>query len=108
MLGGFLYWIKAIGLMALLGASLGGMGAYWYFFWENKEMCPCAPVGLAGGDGLSVVQPYSDSLMYKRVGMAGTAGAAIGAALGLMLAGPQVRRFKSAMTDIDNDNDNDD
>ena len=102
MTGGLSYWIKSLGLMAILGVSLGGMGSYWYFFWENREMCPCAPAGLEGGDDLNsaVVQPYSEVLMRNRVISFSFSGGLVGIVVGLFASVPRVRRFKKVMKDI--------
>lgn len=102
MIGGLSYWIKTLGLMAMLGGSLGWMGSYWYFFWENRDMCPCAPAGIEGGDDLNsqVVQPYSDLIIRNRVISFSFSGGLLGIVVGLFASVPRVRRFKKAMKDI--------
>jgi hypothetical protein len=98
---GFLYWVKSLAILAVLGAALGGMGSYWYFFWENREMCPCAPAGLEGGENIKVVQPYSDELMKKRVAAFSFAGAFSGISLALFLIAPRAKKLKDAMREME-------
>jgi hypothetical protein len=93
---GFTCWAKSLFLMALLFGALGGMTSWGYFFFENREMCPCAPVGLENGDALSaaVAQPYSDELMVNRVLSFGGVGALIGIAIGIAVVAPRASRLK--------------
>lgn len=65
-------------------------------------MCPCAPVGIEGGDDLDsqVVQPYSDLIMRNRVISFSFSGGLLGIVVGLFASVPRIRRFKKAMADV--------
>jgi hypothetical protein len=94
---GFTCWLKGLLSMALLFGAIGAMGAYWYFFWENRNMSPCAPVGNDGtvAEGVTVVQPYSEELLLRRTLSFGAAGALIGVGIGLAGVVPYARRLRS-------------
>ena len=82
--------------MGLLFGALGGLGSYWWFFWVNREMCPCAPVGVDGqvATGVEIAEPYSaDSLRLRSLSFAGV-GAALGMGLAVAFIGPRSRRLK--------------
>jgi hypothetical protein len=91
---GFTCWFKSILLMAVLFGALGGMGSYWYFFWENRKMCPCAPAGLENAEGIAVAQPYSDELMLRRSLSFGGAGVLLGIAVGMAAIAPRANRLR--------------
>ncbi|MFO8073007.1 MAG: hypothetical protein R6V85_14130 [Polyangia bacterium] len=94
---GFACWFKALFFMALLFGAIGAMGAYWYFFWQNRNMAPCAPVANDGSvmdEGAEVVQPYSDDLIFKRTMLFGAVGALIGIGIGTAVVGPHARRLR--------------
>ncbi|MBN2802520.1 MAG: hypothetical protein JXR91_05465 [Deltaproteobacteria bacterium] len=99
----FKYWTSSVLLTAILGASLGGMGSYWYFFWKNRDMCPCAPQGIEGGEGLedAVAEPYSDVIMRKRVISFSLSGGMLGVAVSLLLITPKIRKFNNALKEIE-------
>ena len=99
MVCGFTCWFKSLLLMAVLFGSLGGMGAYGYFFWENREMCPCAPAGIEGGDAIAVAQPYSDDLMAQRSLSFGGVGALLGILIGIAVVAPRASRLRDVMDD---------
>jgi len=88
--------------MALLFSGLGAMVAYWYFFWQNREMIPCAPVQVDGTvvEGIEIVQPYSEDLLIRRMAIFGSAGALIGMSLALVLVIPRARRLRRYEKDL--------
>jgi hypothetical protein len=94
MVCGVTCWLKSLFLMALLFGALGGMSAYGYFFWENREMCPCAPAGLEGAERLAVKQPYSAELMIRRSLSFGGIAALIGIGVAVFLTVPRARRLR--------------
>lgn len=95
MVYGLTYWIKSILLVSLAFGLVGGMTAWGYFFFENREMCPCAPAGMEDGEGLTVAQPYSSDLLTRRSLTFGGAGALIGVVVGIAIAAPRARRFNA-------------
>ena len=99
MVCGVTCWLKSVLLMALLCGALGGMGAWGYFFFENREMCPCAPAGLEDAEGLTVAQPYSDDLMMRRALSFGGVGALIGVVIAALMVAPRASRLKDALDD---------
>jgi hypothetical protein len=80
--------------MALVFGALGAMGAYGYFFWENREMSPCAPVGIAGAEHIEVAQPYSSELLIHRSLVFGGVAALIGIVVGIAVVAPRASRMK--------------
>ena len=84
-------------LSAALFGLLGGMGSYAWFFWKNREMCPCAPAGLDNAEGITVVEPYSSETMTGRALYFGAVFAAVGALSGFLGAAQQ--RRLDALTD---------
>ncbi|MBN2340570.1 MAG: hypothetical protein JXX29_14430 [Deltaproteobacteria bacterium] len=101
----FSHFIVAIGIAAILGGFIGGIGAYWYFFWKNREMCACAPQGIEGGENLeaAVAEPYSDVIMRNRVITYSVAGSLIGTSLGFLFLFPGAHRLQRALNEIEND-----
>jgi hypothetical protein len=93
---GFACWLKSLFLMALLFGVIGAMGAYWYFFWQNRNMVPCGPVGNDGSiaAGIEVVQPYSEALLLRRAVLFGAVGALLGIGIGTAVVGPYARRLR--------------
>lgn len=95
MVYGLTYWIKSLFVLVVLFGLLGGMSAYGYFFFENREMCPCAPAGIEGAENLTVAQPYSDELMVRRSLSFGGVGALFGLAVGMFFLAPRASRLKA-------------
>jgi hypothetical protein len=89
-------WIKNLLLMAFLFGALGGLGSYWWFFWVNREMSPCAPVGVDGkvAAGVEIAEPYSEELIRRRSLVFAGAGAALGMGLAVAFVGPRSRRLR--------------
>jgi hypothetical protein len=89
-------WLRSLLLMALLFGALGGLGSYWWFFWVNRAMSPCAPVGVDGkvAAGVEIAEPYSEELLLGRSLALAGAGALLGLGLAVALVGPRSRRLK--------------
>lgn len=105
---GFSCWFKSLFLLAALFGGLGAMGAYWYFFWQNREMAPCAPVGINGEvvEGVEIVEPYSERMLLRRTATFGAAGVLLGVSLGLVIVGPRsarLRRYERELLEDDPD-----
>jgi hypothetical protein len=99
MVCGLTCWLKSLLLMATLFGLLGGMSAYGYFFWENREMCPCAAAGLEGAEGIAVKQPYSDELMIRRSLSFGGIAALFGIGVAVLVTAPRARRLRDIEPD---------
>ena len=92
MYGGITDLLKPLLLSAFLFGALGGMASYGYFFWKNKEMCPCAVTGLEGADDIEVAEPYSQDRIVKRAVQFGIGSGGIGLLIGLIALAPRLRR----------------
>jgi hypothetical protein len=91
MYGGLIERLKLLLLSALLFGALGGMASYGYFFWKNKEMCPCATAGIEGAEGIVVEEPYSHERIVRRATTFGLVSAGLGLLVGLAALGPRTR-----------------
>ena len=105
---GFSCWFKSLFVLAALFGGLGAMGAYWYFFWQNRDMAPCAPVNIDGtvAEGVEIVEPYSERLLLRRTATFGAVGVLLGVSLGLMIVGPRaarLRRYERELIEGDQD-----
>lgn len=89
-------WLRSLLLLGFLFGALGGLGSYWWFFWVNREMSPCAPVGVDGkvAAGVEIAEPYSAEVIRRRSLAFAGAGAALGMGLAAALVGPRSRRLK--------------
>ena len=76
----------------LLFGALGSLGSYGYFFWKNREMCPCAATGLDGADGIEVAEPYSQDRITRRAVTFGAASAGAGFLLALIALAPRLKK----------------
>ncbi len=105
MVCGFTCWVKNLALMAVMFGLLGGMTSWGYFFFENREMCPCAPVGIENNEALqaAVVQPYSEEFMLRRSLSFGGIAALIGVLVGVAVVAPQASRLKKIEKYLDED-----
>ena len=92
MYGGITDLLKPLLLATILFGALGGMASYGYFFWKNKEMCPCAAAGLEGAEGIEVAEPYSQERIVTRAAQFGAASGALGLLIGLVALAPRMRR----------------
>ncbi|HUT79076.1 MAG TPA: hypothetical protein VM285_15365 [Polyangia bacterium] len=89
-------WFRSLLLMAFLFGALGGLGSYWWFFWVNREMSPCAPVGVDGkvAAGVEIAEPYSEDLLRRRSLVFAGVAALLGMGLAAALVGPRSRRLR--------------
>ena len=92
MYGGITDLLKPLLLATILFGALGGMASYGYFFWKNKEMCPCAATGLEGAAEIEVAEPYSQDRIAARAVRFGVASGTIGLVIGLIALAPRMRR----------------
>lgn len=94
--------------MGALFGLLGGMTAWGYFFFENREMCPCAPVGIENNEALqaAVAQPYSDEFMLRRSLSFGGVAALIGVLVGIAVVAPRASRLKQIAESLDDEDPN--
>jgi len=76
---------------ALLGATLGGLGAMGYFFWANREMCPCAPVGIDSVEQ-AVAVPMTDGVQ-RGVWIASIVGAVVSVGFAALWVVPPALRM---------------
>jgi hypothetical protein len=89
-------WLKNLLTMALLFGALGGLGSYWWFFWVNREMSPCAPVGVDGrvAAGVEIAEPYCEDNLRRRSLAFGGIGALLGLGVAAIAIIPRSRRLK--------------
>lgn len=76
---------------AILGATLGAIGSVGFFFWQNREMCPCAPVGLSG-EASTIAAPLTPAVR-RGVWYSGGAGAGVGVVAAVIFLVPSALRM---------------
>ncbi len=89
--------IRPLVAAALLGATLSGLGSLGWFFWQNREVCPCAPVGLETS-GLTVAVPLTPRVQQNILKATGY-GAVIGIVFAAMWVVPPTLRLRRLLRD---------
>jgi predicted anti-sigma-YlaC factor YlaD len=87
------FWTQSLVAAALLGATLGGMLSVGTFFWEHRDMSPCASVGLLD-DSLSDSTRRSVGLLPVTTWKWSAFGAAAATVLTLVSLGRAARRLR--------------
>ncbi len=83
----------------ILGMVLGGLAYVGLFFWQNREMCPCAPVGLVDSPESVIAAPASSEELHQGVVISSLGGGAAGALAAVVFVLPSVIRMNRLLNE---------
>jgi hypothetical protein len=82
----------------VLGATLGGLGSVGAFFWDNREMSPCAEAGLIESDSDCLTAAANDR-RRRNIVVSTAAGAGLGLVVAIAWIIPPALRMRRFMRD---------
>ena len=86
--------LRPLSVALVLGALLGGLGYVGFHFWENREMSPCAPVGLVENPNAALAAPASPSTLRRGVALSALGGGVAGTLAAVVFILPTALRLR--------------